>query len=59
MRIDQVGHSVIHTTSRDLSLNNVLYVLESSKTLVSIHLLEITMYSLNFIPSIFLLRIGP
>jgi hypothetical protein len=37
MKIDQVGHSVIHTPSRDLSLNNILYVSEANKNLVSIH----------------------
>jgi hypothetical protein len=37
MRIDQIGHTVIHTPSRDLSLNNILYVPDSSKNLVSVH----------------------
>jgi hypothetical protein len=37
MKIDQVGHYVIHTPSHDLSLNNVLYVPEANKNLVSIH----------------------
>jgi hypothetical protein len=37
MTIAQVGHSVIHTPSRDLSLNNILYVPEANKSLVSIH----------------------
>jgi hypothetical protein len=37
MKIDQVGNSVIHKPSHDLCLNNVLYVPETSKDLVSIH----------------------
>jgi hypothetical protein len=37
LEIDQVGHSVIHTTTRDLALRNVLYVPQASKNLVSIH----------------------
>jgi hypothetical protein len=37
MRIDQIDHTIIHTPSRDLSLNNILYVPDSSKNLVSIH----------------------
>jgi hypothetical protein len=37
MRIDQVGNSFIHTPSLDLSLNNILYVSEASKNLVSAH----------------------
>jgi hypothetical protein len=38
MKIDQIGHTVIHTPSRNLSLNNILYVPESSKYLISVHL---------------------
>jgi hypothetical protein len=37
MKIDQVGHYVIHTPSHDLSLNNVLYVPKANKNLVFIH----------------------
>jgi hypothetical protein len=37
MTIAQVSHSVIHTPSHDLSLNNILYVPEANKSLVSIH----------------------
>jgi hypothetical protein len=37
MDIDQIGHSVIHTSTRDLALNNVLYVPQASKNLVPIH----------------------
>jgi hypothetical protein len=37
MKIDQVGNLVIHTPSCDIYLNNVLYVPEASKNLVSIH----------------------
>jgi hypothetical protein len=37
MTIAQVGHSVIHTPSCDISLNNILYVPEANKSLVSIH----------------------
>jgi hypothetical protein len=37
MKIDQVGHTVAHTPSRDLSLNNILYVPQSSKNMISVH----------------------
>jgi hypothetical protein len=37
MAIDQVGHSIIHTLQRNLSLNNIFYVPEASKILVSVH----------------------
>jgi hypothetical protein len=39
MRIDRIGHTIIHTPSCNLSLNNILYVPESSKNLSFIHLL--------------------
>jgi hypothetical protein len=37
MSIDQIGHFVIHTSTRDLSLNNILYVPQANKNLVSVH----------------------
>jgi hypothetical protein len=37
MRIDQIGHTVIHTRSCNLYLNNILYVPEYSKNLISTH----------------------
>jgi hypothetical protein len=37
MDIEHVGHSIIHTPSRDLHLNNVLYVPQAAKNLVSVH----------------------
>jgi hypothetical protein len=37
MRITQVGKSVIHIPHQDISLDNVLYVLEANKNLVSVH----------------------
>jgi hypothetical protein len=37
MKINQVGNSIIHTSSRDLCLNNILYVPKGSKNLISIH----------------------
>jgi hypothetical protein len=37
MHIKQVGHSIIHTLYRDLQLNNILYVPQSSKNLTSVH----------------------
>jgi hypothetical protein len=37
MKINQAGHYVIHTPSRDLSLHNVLYVPKANKNLVSFH----------------------
>ena len=37
MRINQVGQSFVHTPSRDLVLNNVLYVPEASMNLASVH----------------------
>jgi hypothetical protein len=37
MHIKHIGHSIIHTPYRDLQLNNILHVPQSSKTLASIH----------------------
>jgi hypothetical protein len=37
MSIDQIGHSIIHTSTHDLSLNNILYVPQANRNLVSVH----------------------
>ena len=37
MEIDQIGHTLVRTPSRDLALNNVLYVPKANKNLVSVH----------------------
>jgi histone deacetylase 1/2 len=37
MEIDQIGHSLVHTPSRPLHLNRVLYVPKANKNLVSVH----------------------
>jgi histone deacetylase 1/2 len=37
MRISHVGKSLVHTPRRDLLLNNVLYIPEANKNLVSVH----------------------
>jgi hypothetical protein len=37
MKISHIGHTTIYTTSKNIHLNNVLYVLEATKNLVSIH----------------------
>lgn len=37
MEINQIGHTIVHTLHKNLSLNNVLYVPDSSKNLVSVH----------------------
>jgi hypothetical protein len=37
MHIKHISHSLIHTPYRDLKLNNILHVPQSSKSLASIH----------------------
>jgi hypothetical protein len=37
MHIKHIGHSMIHTPYRDIHLNNILHVPQSSKSLASIH----------------------
>ena len=37
MEIDQIGRSFVRTPNKDLVLNNVLYVPQASKNLVSVH----------------------
>lgn len=37
MEIEQIGHSVVHAPSGDLALNNILYVPQTNKSLVSVH----------------------
>jgi hypothetical protein len=37
MRISHVGKSFVHTPRRDLLLNNVLYIPEANKNLISVH----------------------
>jgi histone deacetylase 1/2 len=47
MRIKQIGKSFVHTPNHDLVLNNVLYIPEASKNLVSVH--RLTFYNQAFI----------
>jgi hypothetical protein len=37
MHIKHIGHSLIHTSYRDLKLNSILHVPHSSKSLASVH----------------------
>jgi histone deacetylase 1/2 len=37
MKIDETGHSFVHTPDRDLLQNNVLYVPKANKNHVSVH----------------------
>lgn len=37
MEIKHVGHSLVHTPTRNLSLNNILHVPKAAKNLVSVH----------------------
>ena len=54
MKIDQTGHSVVHTPGQDLFLNNVLYVPKANKNLVSVHRLAKDNHAfLEFHPSHF------
>ncbi|WVZ68985.1 hypothetical protein U9M48_017854 [Paspalum notatum var. saurae] len=57
MKINQVGHTVVPTPSRDLLLNNILYVPEAQKSLVSVH--KLTSYNnafLEFHPNHFFVK---
>jgi hypothetical protein len=59
MKIDQTGHSFVHTLDRDLLLNNVLFVPKANKNLVSVHKLALDNHAhafLEFHPSHFLSR---
>jgi hypothetical protein len=37
MDIDHIGHSVIHTPSRDLYIRNILHAPKAAKNLISVH----------------------
>jgi hypothetical protein len=37
MEIKHIGHSIVHTPTRNLHLNNVLHVPKAAKNLVSVH----------------------
>lgn len=58
MEISYIGHSTVTTPSRDLHLNNVLYVPKVNKNLVSVHRLtsDNSIFT-EFHPDSFLLRI--
>jgi hypothetical protein len=57
MKISHIGHSTIYTPSRNIHLNNVLYVPEATKNLVSIHCLtKIILFLLNFTLASFVSR---
>ena len=59
MEIEQIGHSIVHAHNRNLHLNNVLYVQQASKSLVSVHkLASDNNVFLEFHPNYFFSRIG-
>jgi hypothetical protein len=56
MEIDHIGHSVLHSPTGQIHLQNILHVPRARKSLVSVNRLVTTMFSLNFIRIIFLSR---
>jgi len=57
MEIDQIGHSVVRTPNKNLILDNVLYVPQASKNLVSVHKLARDNDAFfEFHPSYFLIK---
>ncbi|WVZ92939.1 LOW QUALITY PROTEIN: hypothetical protein U9M48_038969 [Paspalum notatum var. saurae] len=57
MNISHIGHSVVKTPSRDLHLNNILYVPQANKNLVSVHKLKTdNSVFLEFHPNFFLVK---
>jgi len=57
MEIDQIGRSLVRTPSKNLVLNNVLYVPQASKNLVSVHKLARDNDAFfEFHPSYFLIK---
>jgi hypothetical protein len=57
MDISHIGHTTVHTPSRDIHLNNVLYVPQAKKNLVSVHRLATDNSAfLEFHPNFFLIK---
>jgi len=57
MGISHIGHSTVHTPSRDIHLKNVLYVPQAKKNLVSVHRLAAdNSASLEFHPDVFFIK---
>jgi histone deacetylase 1/2 len=57
MDISHIGHTTVHTPSRDIHLNNVLYVPQAKKNLVSVHRLATDNCAfLEFLPNFFLIK---
>jgi histone deacetylase 1/2 len=55
--IDQIGHSLVHTPTRPLHLNSVLYVPKANKNLVSVHRLTSDNHAfLEFHPNHFFVK---
>ena len=57
MGISHIGHSTVHTPSRDIHLKNVLYVPQAKKNLVSVHRLAADNSAfLEFHPDVFFIK---
>ena len=57
MEIEQIGHSIVHAHNRNLHLNNVLYVQQARKSLVSVHkLASDNNVFLEFHPNFFFIK---
>lgn len=58
MGISHIGHTIVHTPNKHIRLNNILYVPEAKKNLVSVHrLTSDNSVFLEFHPNFFLSRI--
>jgi hypothetical protein len=57
MEISHIGHTTVYTPRRDIHLNNILYVPETTKNLVSIHrLVEDNCVFVEFHPCFFCIK---
>lgn len=57
MSISNIGHTVLHTPSSNLHLNNILHVPSTRKNLVSVHKLALDNNAfLEFHPNFFLIK---
>ena len=57
MEIRHIGHSAIHTPSRNLVLKNILHIPEAAKNLISVHKLAADNNAfLEFHPTFFLVK---
>jgi uncharacterized membrane protein YgcG len=60
MRINQVGRSLVYTPNRNLILDNILYVPEANKSLVSVHRLTPDNHAfIEYHPTHFLIKDQP